>query len=353
MALAMTVARKRLVHVDTTPFYHCITRCVRRAFLCGEDVVTGKNFDHRKAWVVEKLKQLSDAFCIDICAYAIMSNHLHLVLRINDEQAKALSDEELLERYKKVFPRSVADLGEMPAQLVKERLKVFRERIYDLSWFMRCLSESIARRANKEDRCSGRFWEGRFRSQALLDDAALLTCMAYVDLNPVRAGVTSSLERSDFTSIQQRLFRAARRKKSEQTARPPNQQRRSERAVSCITMASSVVPELMSFCRRRDGSDAEECERLPIRFDDYIELLRWTGEAVRDDKRGALSARSASLLARAGVVSEHWVDTVTTFHEGFSNMVGQTHHIDAQCKRLGLEKTKGVGFARKAFAKAS
>jgi len=349
----MTVARSNIVHVDSTPYYHCITRCVRRAFLCGEDIFTGKNFDHRKGWVVEKLKQLSDAFCIDICAYAVMSNHVHLVLHIDDDLAKSISDEELLERYKKVFPRSVADLSALPEQVVKARLKVFRARIGDLSWFMRCLNESIARRANKEDGCSGRFWEGRFRSQALLDDAALLTCMAYVDLNPVRAGITFSLEASDFTSIQQRLFRAAARRKSSDGAAVSKKKVRKVVPVREPILPTSLAPHLMGFCRRRDGSDSSTCEQLPVRFDDYLELVRATGEAVRDDKRGFLSPRSQALLQRVGIVCEQWTRTVQTFHEGFGSMVGQTHHIDAHCKRLGLEKTKGPGFARKAFARTA
>ena len=110
----MAVARHILVHPETTPFYHCITRCVRRAFLCGEDVVSGKNFDHRKQWVVDKLHQLSRAFCIDICAYAVMSNHLHLVLRIDEEKAESLSDEALLKRYSSLFPRRPVHIFERP-----------------------------------------------------------------------------------------------------------------------------------------------------------------------------------------------------------------------------------------------
>ncbi len=71
----MTQARSQQISLEDTPYYHCISRCVRRAFLCGEDHVTGANYEHRKTWVVEKLKELSEVFAIDVCAYAIMSNH--------------------------------------------------------------------------------------------------------------------------------------------------------------------------------------------------------------------------------------------------------------------------------------
>ena len=129
MELDMTLARKRLVHVDTTPFYHCITRCVRRAFLCGEDVVTGKNFDHRKAWVVEKLKQLSDAFCIDICAYAVMSNHTHVVLHVDKESALNWSLDEVIVRWHKLFKGTLltqryANVEERSALSEAERLTI-------------------------------------------------------------------------------------------------------------------------------------------------------------------------------------------------------------------------------------
>ena len=84
----MTQARKQLISLEDTPYYHCISRCVRRAFLCGEDQVTGENYEHRKTWIVEKLKELSEVFAIEICAYAILSNHYHVILHVATDSAK-------------------------------------------------------------------------------------------------------------------------------------------------------------------------------------------------------------------------------------------------------------------------
>ena len=82
---------------------------------------------------------------------------------------------------------------------------MLRTRLADLSWFMKCLAEPVARAANAEDGCKGRFWEGRFKVQLLCDERALLAAMAYVDLNPIRAGMADALADADHTSIQRRL----------------------------------------------------------------------------------------------------------------------------------------------------
>ncbi len=86
-----------------------------------------------------------------------------------------------------------------------ERLADLRERLANLSWFMRCLCEKIARAANHEDRSSGRFWAGRFKSVALLDESAILACSVYVDLNPIRAGLATAPEGSEYTSGRDRI----------------------------------------------------------------------------------------------------------------------------------------------------
>jgi REP element-mobilizing transposase RayT len=178
-----------------------VCRCVRRAFLCGEDHTTGQNFDHRRSWIEERIGQLSSVFAIDVAAYAVMSNHYHLVVRIDEKRVQEWSDYEVLKRWTKIFAGPLfvqryldkdqrENLSAAQLSQVDEYIELYRARLCDLSWYMRVLNETIARKANAEDNCTGRFWEGRFKSQALLDEQAVLMAMSYVDLNPVRACIT-------------------------------------------------------------------------------------------------------------------------------------------------------------------
>ena len=205
--------RRTLISIEDTPYYHCCSRVVRRAFLCGDDKYTGKNYDHRRGWVEEQLIKLSEVFAIDVAAYAVMSNHLHVVLYIDLETANSWSDREVVEQWHKLFNGTTLTQKFAKGEVIDEHLVVqlkqliatYRSRLCDISWFMRCLNEPIARQANFEDNCTGHFWEGRFKSQALLDEAAVLACMAYVELNPIRAQMASTPEKSDFTSIKLRV----------------------------------------------------------------------------------------------------------------------------------------------------
>ena len=128
----MTVARAEQVSVDATPWYHVISRCVRRAFLCGRDRYTGRNFDHRKVWVLERVKELASVFAVDVAAYAVMSNHFHLVVRIDRERAQAWSDDEVVERFGRLFPGAVAGLEQLPGGLRKHKVALWRARLWDL-----------------------------------------------------------------------------------------------------------------------------------------------------------------------------------------------------------------------------
>ncbi|MEZ0148233.1 MAG: transposase [Candidatus Reddybacter sp.] len=261
----MTKARSQQISLEATPYYHCVSRCVRRAFLCGD------SYEHRRAWVEDKLLALAEVFCIDVAAYAVMSNHYHVVLHIHTEEAEQLSTVEVIERWHQLFKGNLLSQrysrGEILFKAEREALTTiidtWRERLADISWFMRLINEGIARQANKEDDCTGRFWEGRFKSQALLDEQALFACMAYVDLNPLRAKMAKTPERSHHTSIKKRIAKA-------QTAHQINHPQQQEKSLMPFAEnPRQVMP---------DG--------LPCRLSDYLELVDWTGRIVRDDKRG-------------------------------------------------------------------
>lgn len=209
----MARPRNTQISLQDTPYYHCISRCVRKAYLCGVDCHTGQSYEHRRDWIEARLLKLTCVFSIDICAYCVMSNHLHLVLRVDEKKANAWSIKKVLECWLQLFKGNLLSqrflkserLNPNELSLLIENVEIYRERLMDISWFMRALNEPIARKANREDKCTGRFWEGRFKSQALLDEAAVLTCMAYVDLNPVRAKIADTPASSDFTSVQRRI----------------------------------------------------------------------------------------------------------------------------------------------------
>ena len=318
----MTRARSQQVSLEDTPYYHCISRCVRRAYLCGDDVVTGRNFDHRKRWLVQRIKELASHFSIDVCAYAVMSNHYHLVLHVDQDKARAWTDDEVIEHWSTLFPGHKALIETLTLnkktkaaqKMLERRIKEWRARLTDISWFMRCLNESVARRANREDDCKGRFWEGRFRSQALLDEKALVTCMAYVDLNPIRAGLTETLDSSDFTSIQERLIDHAKRAKKRNYRQHRLLTRRSAKH-----LLGRKGTAKQSALKSLSGMPGMETDTLPINQQNYFELLETTCKALslsRQDKHRALQMMDEKLttLQSIKIGSESWLEGVLKFH---------------------------------------
>lgn len=330
----MPLPRSSLVCLDNTPYYHCIGRCVRRAFLCGKDALTGRSFEHRRGWIVARLAKLAEAFAIDVCAYAVMSNHYHVVLKINTAQASAWSDDEvlsqwcdlfegplLIQRYRTGERLSTAELGR-----VVEFVATYRARLADLSWFMRCLNEPIARMANAEDNCTGRFWEGRFKSQALLDEKALISCMAYVDLNPIRAGIAQTPEKSDFTSIQQRIHAASPQ------IRPPAQK------------LSTVIPRLLKFADRMDDHN-----QLPFTCDDYLQLVDWSGRAIHPNKQSKIAGTLPPILTRLGIQPNPLLRYLNRKERGFVNVIGTRNAIQNAAIAMGRKFLKGLSAADRLF----
>ena len=183
---------------------------------------------------------------------------------------------------------------------------------------MRYLNETVARMANKEDGCTGRFWKGRFKSQALLDEKALLSCMAYVDLNPVRAKMAATPEESEFTSIQERLFDHAKR-----VARPSRQQKTLVRQYKKNLVSQSDTDLKQARLKPLNGSCfAPLSEGIPFTRQDYFELVDWMGRTLREDKRGAIDGQLPPILQRLGIQPENWIDSVSHFQKYFFDAAG-------------------------------
>lgn len=304
----MTRPRKALISLADTPYYHITSRCVRRAFLCGVDHYSGQNYEHRRQWVVDRIRLLSSLFAIDVCAYAVMSNHYHLVLKLCPEQLDDLSDDQIMDRWCALFKgpllvqnyRSGESLSSAERSTVSDIVSAWRRKLASISWFMRCLNQPIARQANLEDKCTGKFWESRFTSQALKTEEALLSCMAYVDLNPVRAEMASSPETSDYTSIQERILPMFQL----------DQAIDSQQSCGDLLDFKSPLKPLLHFA---GGSEDQSQPGILFAYPDYLQLVDWTGRIVRHDKRGHIDGKLPPILARLQIDSKQWHVNATQF----------------------------------------
>ena len=308
-----------------TPYYHCVSRCVRQSFLCGVDKYSGQSYEHRRGWVEERLLFLSTVFAIDICAYAVMNNHTHVVLCVDKALADNWDSDEVLRRYHKLHRGTLLTQKFMNGNTLSqgelitfdETVETYRQRLYDISWFMRDLNEYIAREANKEDGCTGRFWEGRFKSQALLDESAVLACMAYVDLNPIRAKMEKTPETSKHTSIKKRIH-----------AIKNNQ-----------PQPSFLTPFV--------GNPRENMPKgIPYSLRDYCELVDTTGRCIRDDKAGHIDNTQSPILERLGLDSAQWLTLTTEFEKHFCYAAGAEQMMNAFKRHTHHQRLRGMTKAK-------
>jgi hypothetical protein len=174
------LARAEVFAADEVAILHVMNRTVRKCYLLGDDPLTGKNYDHRKAWMEDELQHLALYFGCDLLCYSILSNHFHLILRSRPDVVATWDDAEVARRWLMLCPkRRTSD--KQPAEPTPEELqsilknpaalREIRTRLSDVSWWMRLLCQKIGRRANKEDDEFGKFWQARYRAVRLLDEA--------------------------------------------------------------------------------------------------------------------------------------------------------------------------------------
>lgn len=336
--------------------FHCYSRTVRRAFLCGVDPLSGCDYSHRKEWIQQRLQFVASCFGIDVLVFAVLSNHFHVVLRNRPDIVAQWSDSEVARRWCLLCPSAEAkreNRAECPSQaeldLIRnnpQRLAEIRKRLSDISWLMRMVCEPIARQSNAEDGCTGRFWEGRFKAVKLCDLAALLVCSIYVDLNPIRAHVARTLQESEHTSARLRIDSCRRSSAATQGAAEYAARRRTEPQPRVDEWLAPL--ELVETGRsgpQPSCSSARASDRgfLPLSLENYLLLLDWTGRQVTGGKSGSLPPDVLPILAQLGIESCDWLRLATGFGQLFHRVAGSHATLCREARRRRRHHYRGRG----------
>ena len=219
---------------------------------------------------------------------------------------------EVLARWTSIFKgpfliqkqRSGSRLDQAEQVILTKLTQQYRERLCDLGWFMKCLNEPIARQANKEDNCTGHFWEARYRSDPLFSEEALLTCMAYVDLNPIRAKMHDRPENSKHTSIKERIAPTFHLQQAIQQ----------QQQHGCLQHFKLPLKPLATF----EGYITHQ-QQTSISFNqkDYLQLVDQTGRIIRGDKRGSIPLSLPPIIQRLSISRNEWVSHTTHFEKNY------------------------------------
>ena len=278
---------------------------------------------------------------MSVGGFSVMDNHLHVLVRLDPDSATGWSDEDVVRRWGRLFPPR--DKSRQPLPLSKDwvewRLKdvqwvaTARARLQSLSWFMKCLKEPLSRLANRQDKARGAFFEGRFKSVAILDEESLLATCAYIDLNPVAAGIVERPEASPHTSINQRIEAV---KAQDRT----NDLQAAERGSIAGSNAAAGLEESHWLCpienrRRLDSLREGMLEGIPL--GSYLLLVDFTGRMFRDGKT-AISAELAGILERLGSNSERWWSRIEKLSKG--RLLGRFFAVSRERLR---EVARGLG----------
>jgi REP element-mobilizing transposase RayT len=295
--------------------------------LCGKDKYSGQCYEHRRDWLENQLILVADTFAIKVCAYAIMNNHYHVVLNVRTALAQDWSDAEVVERWHRLFNGTAISikflrgkgLSKVEETTLKPLILLWRERLTSISWLMRVVNERIARRANAEDDCTGSFWEGRFKSQALLDEKALLACMTYVDLNPLRSSKAHTPKQSDYTCIKKRI-------------------------------AAVLKTDLLPDCIERFNGDDPSEIGIPYTLKDYIDLVEWTGRIIQSKKSGLIQANEPAILKQLSIRADAWSILTTQFEQRFSAWVGSEQIVQSIYKQYKYQRKPSTSNHRVFFS---
>jgi len=343
---------------DAVGVYHCYNRIVRRSFLCGFDSHSGNDYSHRRDWLYRRLRDLAEFFAVDVLGYAILSNHFHVVLRNRPDLVEAMSDRDVVSAWLMICPKSGRKPDETALRPTEgeirmvlsstEKVQQLRKRLSDPSWLMRQLCQYMGIRCNAEDQMCGHFWESRFGMKRLLDEQAVLACLAYVDLNPIRAGLADDLQSYPQVSIGERMRGLDDTEIDTVSWLAPIEiasECNREPVAAVNTMSREELAELLEEDSQRPLGT------LPIPLSDYARLLRWL--AVQDrpelaDKLGAATAEAEArsgeaVLGSLGLDASAFADAVLRYNQRFFTAVGCPASLEAEARRRGRRRLRGAG----------
>jgi len=316
----MATTRSLIVQPGQLGHFHCTVRCVQQLFLCGTDPVTGKSNNHRRKWIEQRILALGEIFAISIHSFALMSNHLHLVLTVDPEHVTHWNDWEVAQRGVALYRRAHENDEHRFARALVWRdcpnqINKLRQRLGSLSEYMKALNEFTAKAANKESGRKGNFWDDRYGCVALLDDAALLAAMVYVDLNPIRAVMAPTLLKSDHTSAQLRL-------------------RRIRADGQCVT--DPLLP--VAGPKHRQLLDMTQAA--------YLDLVDRSGRQLHPGKRGRIQASAPAVLKQIGLNEPQWLIQVRGIESRYWRAVGTADSLVRLAERLGQQWMRGLVSAK-------
>jgi REP element-mobilizing transposase RayT len=339
----MTTARSKLVDTSVTKWYHCISRCVQRAFLLAEGSLD------RKQWIEDRLEELAEIFAISVAGFSILDNHLHVLLRIDSEIAASWSDEEVVQRWGRLFPPR--DRNGHRLQPTREWIEwrladaawtaETRQKLSSLSWFTKCLKEPLSRMANREVGARGAFFEGRFKSVAILDEESLLSTCAYIDLNPVAAGIAALPEASAHTSIKRHVEHVEDQGRT-------NDIRVGERGTVPAQAASSDLEDAHWLCPIEDRQQIDSKREGMVEgftLGSYLLLVDYTARLLREGK-ALLTRDLAGIFDRLGCSAASWQRRLWKLSAGpllGRFLAASQARLREVAARLGVQRLVNVG----------
>ncbi|OYP34357.1 transposase [Rhodopirellula sp. MGV] len=350
--------RGEVIDPTESAIVHVMSRTVRQYYFLGFDPLTGKNCDHRKEWIERLLERFAGLFGIDLLSYSILSNHYHIVFRSRPDIVSDWDDTEVAKRWLSICPtrrcqRRNCEPNEAELDTIRkcpQLLADTRERLANVSWWMRLLNQRVAQRANSESNESGKFWQERFELTRIDDEESLLACAAYVELNPIRAAMAETLEESDYTSVQNRIRSDLEFLESHDSCDDAVSSQASRRDGF---LAKLEIDELSDPIGSQASSSGRRCSDkgfLPISRLEFYELLDWSARQLKPGKRGKTPDDAPPILVRLGFSCEEWIRLISEFDQIFSHVAARLDRIELSRGRMSGRRLPVPAIAKQVLA---